>query len=327
MRTRRLNATGGSFVAFRVRVVFRLGLEIISKIECRAVVCPGAVVFKVLLSISLSFVLLCSPFSLPSFLKSYYSKGKGSVFRSHTHTRKGAAKHRTADFAERHGYIKGVVTDIIHDPGRGAPLAKVTFRNTRRYAHQKELFVAAEGTYTGQFIYAGKKAQLVVGNIMPVSAMPEGSIICNVESKLGDRGVLAKASGEYCILISHNLETGFSRIKLPSGAKKTIPSGCRATVGQISGGGRCDKPLLKAGTAYHKYRVKRNSWPKVRGVAMNPVEHPHGGGNHQHIGHSSTVRGDAPAGKKVGLIAARRTGRLRGVAGILAAKAKEGGKD
>jgi len=272
-------------------------------------------------------VLCVSPSFSLSLSYSKHSKGKGSVFRSHTHTRKGAAKHRTADFAERHGYIKGVVTDIIHDPGRGAPLAKVTFRNTRRFAHQKELFVAAEGTYTGQFIYAGKKAQLVVGNIMPVSAMPEGSIICNVESKLGDRGVLAKASGEYCILISHNLETGFSRIKLPSGAKKTIPSGCRATVGQVSGGGRCDKPLLKAGTAYHKYRVKRNSWPKVRGVAMNPVEHPHGGGNHQHIGHSSTVRGDAPAGKKVGLIAARRTGRLRGVAGILAAKAKEGGKD
>jgi len=272
-------------------------------------------------------VLCVSPSFSLSLSHSKHSKGKGSVFRSHTHTRKGAAKHRTADFAERHGYIKGVVTDIIHDPGRGAPLAKVTFRNTRRFAHQKELFVAAEGTYTGQFIYAGKKAQLVVGNIMPVSAMPEGSIICNVESKLGDRGTLAKASGEYCILIPHNLETGFSRIKLPSGAKKTIPSGCRATVGQVSGGGRCDKPLLKAGTAYHKYRVKRNSWPKVRGVAMNPVEHPHGGGNHQHIGHSSTVRGDAPAGKKVGLIAARRTGRLRGVAGILAAKAKEGGKD
>ena len=98
----------------------------------------------------------------------------------------------------------------------------MTFRNSKRYQHQKELFVAAEGTYTGQFLYAGKKAQLVVGNILPVGNMPEGSIICNVEAKLGDRGVLAKASGEYCILISHNPDTGFSRIKLPSGSKKTI---------------------------------------------------------------------------------------------------------
>jgi ribosomal protein L2 len=74
-------------------------------------------------------------------------------------------------------------------------------------------------------------------------------------AKLGDRGVLAKASGEYCILISHNPDTGFSRIKLPSGSKKTIPSGCRGTVGQIAGGGRCDKPMLKAGANYHKFKV------------------------------------------------------------------------
>lgn len=118
-----------------------------------------------------------------------------------------------------------------------------------------------------------------------------------------------------------------------------------------------DKPLLKAGRAYYKYKAKKNCWPKVRGVAMNvsilfsvfklvkkiieilnryayqsfsffilfywifwwilfyflqPVEHPHGGGNHQHIGKASTVRRDTSAGRKVGLIAARRTGRLRG---------------
>ncbi|CAA2961996.1 60S ribosomal L8 [Olea europaea subsp. europaea] len=110
-------------------------------------------------------------------------------------------------------------------------------------------------------------------------------------------------------------------IKLPSGAKKIVPSGCRAMIGQVAGGGRTEKPLLKAGNAYHKFRVKRNSWPKVRGVAMNPVEHPHGGGNHQHIGHASTVRRDAPPGQKVGLIAARRTGRLRGQAAATASKA------
>ena len=73
-----------------------------------------------------------------------------------------------------------------------------------------------------------------------------------------------------------------------------------------------DKPILKAGRAYHKYKVKRNCWPKVRGVAMNPVEHPHGGGNHQHIGKASTVARGKSAGRKVGLIAARRTGRIRG---------------
>lgn len=83
-------------------------------------------------------------------------------------------------------------------------------------------------------------------------------------------------------------------------------------VGLVAGGGRIDKPILKAGRAYFKYRAKRHSWPRVRGVAMNPVDHPFGGGNHQHIGKASTVRRDTSAGRKVGLIAARRTGRLRG---------------
>jgi len=102
---------------------------------------------------------------------------------------------------------------------------------------------------------------------------------------------------------------------------QTLPSTCRALVGVVAGGGRIDKPLLKAGRAYHKYKVKRNCWPKVRGVAMNPVEHPHGGGNHQHIGKPSTVKRNTPAGRKVGLIAARRTGRLRG------GKSSRGNKD
>merc|ERR1712113_665077 len=107
--------------------------------------------------------------------------------------------------------------------------------------------------------------------------------------------------------------------RLPSGMKKEISAFCRGTVGLVAGGGRHNKPMLKAGRAFHKYKAKRNSWPRVRGVAMNPVDHPHGGGNHQHIGHASTVKRDAPAGQKVGLIAARRTGRLRGK-GALAKK-------
>lgn len=148
-------------------------------------------------------------------------------------------------------------------------------------------------------IYAGKKAQLAIGNIKPVGELPEGTIVCNLEAKQGDRGTLARASGDFALIVSHNLETGFTRVKLPSGSRKVIPSTCRGMVGQVAGGGRTEKPLLTAGKAYHKYKAKRNSWPKVRGVAMNPVEHPHGGGNHQHIGHASTVKRDSPPGKKV----------------------------
>ncbi|KAG6514160.1 hypothetical protein ZIOFF_024501 [Zingiber officinale] len=293
-------------------------------------------------------------------------KGAGSVFKSHTHHRKGPARFRSLDYGERNGYLKGVVTEVIHDPGRGAPLARVTFRHPFRFKLQKELFIAAEGMYTGQFVYCGRKATLMVGNVLPLRSIPEGAVVCNVEHHVGDRGVLARASGDYAIVISHNPDNGTSRlscapsssdpfplqpfyvnecyhpqaiflgwflvamflptlindrIKLPSGAKKIVPSNCRAMIGQVAGGGRTEKPLLKAGNAYHKFRVKRNCWPKVRGVAMNPVEHPHGGGNHQHIGHASTVRRDAPPGQKVGLIAARRTGRLRGQAAATASKA------
>ncbi|KAL1450131.1 hypothetical protein WDU94_002582 [Cyamophila willieti] len=239
-------------------------------------------------------------------------KGAGSVFRSHNKHRKGAPKLRSLDFSERHGYLKGVVRDIIHDPGRGAPLAIVHFRNPYKFKTNKELFIAPEGMYTGQFVYCGKKATLQIGNVMPVGGMPEGTIVCNLEEKTGDRGRLARASGNYATVIAHNPDTKRTRVKLPSGAKKVIPSANRAMVGIVAGGGRIDKPILKAGRAHYKYKAKRNCWPKVRGVAMNPVEHPHGGGNHQHIGKASTVKRGASAGKKVGLIAARRTGRIRG---------------
>jgi len=239
-------------------------------------------------------------------------KGAGTVFKSHNKHRKGAPKLRAIDYAERNGYIKGVIKELIHDPGRGAPLAVVVFRDPYKYKLRKELFVACEGMYTGQFVYCGRKATLQIGNVLPVGIMPEGTIVCNVEEKSGDRGKLARTSGNYCTVIGHNTDTKKTRVKLPSGAKKVISSVNRAMVGIIAGGGRIDKPILKAGRAYHKYKAKRNSWPKVRGVAMNPVEHPHGGGNHQHIGKASTVRRDAPSGRKVGLIAARRTGRIRG---------------
>jgi len=239
-------------------------------------------------------------------------KGRGSVFKSHSKHRKGAAKLRVYDFGERIGYTKGVVKSILHDPGRGAPLARVVFRHPYKFKQMEETFIAVEGLYTGQFVYCGKRAKLTVGNVLPVKTMPEGAIISNIEHRPGDRGKYARASGNYATVVSHDSDKNVTRIRLPSGAKKAIQSDCRAQVGVIAGGGRIDKPMLKAGRAYHKYKAKRNSWPHVRGVAMNPVEHPHGGGNHQHIGHPSTVRHDCSAGQKVGLIGARRTGRQRG---------------
>jgi len=239
-------------------------------------------------------------------------RGKGSIFISRKRLKIAPSKLPPASYGQRNGYVKGVITEIKHDPGRGAPLLTLSARNAIYYKKDKFHFVAPEGVSTGQYVYLGKKATLAIGNVLPLSELPEGTIVCNVEEKPGDRGRFARASGEYCTVIGHNEETGKTKLRLPSGSKKVIASECRAVVGIVAGGGRLDKPMLKAGRASHKWAVKRNNWPIVRGVARNPVEHPHGGGNHQHIGHASTVRQDAPAGKKVGLIGARRTGRHRG---------------
>merc|ERR1711981_601992 len=207
-------------------------------------------------------------------------KGRGSIFKSHNKDRKGAAKLRVLDYGERYGFVKGVVKDIIHDSGRGAPLIKANFHNARTYKLDKELYPAVEGSYTGQ---------LIVGNTLPLQSMPEGTIISNLEVRPGDRGCIARCSGDYCTIIAHDVEKSRTKVRLPSGAKKWVQHSCRATVGIVAGGGRMDKPMLNAGRAFHKYRVKRNSWPKVRGCAMNPVEPPHGGGNHQHVGHPTTM--------------------------------------
>merc|ERR1719463_721038 len=176
----------------------------------------------------------------------------------------------------------------------------------------KELWSSVEGVHTGQFVYCGAKAQLTVGNCMPLNKMPEGTIVAMVEEKASDRGRLARTSGASCIIVGHSDDMKKTRIRLPSGSRKTVNSMCRAVVGITAGGGRTDKPVLKAGNNFHKFRVKRNSWPKVRGCAMNPVEHPHGGGNHQHVGHPTTAGRHNVPGQKVGLIAARRTGLLKG---------------
>jgi large subunit ribosomal protein L8e len=103
---------------------------------------------------------------------------------------------------------------------------------------------ANEGMYTGQFIYAGKNAALTVGNILPLASVPEGTVVTNVEEKLGDGGALGRTSGNYVTVIGHNPDEGKTRVKLPSGAKKVVKSSVRGMVGIVAGGGRTDKPML-----------------------------------------------------------------------------------
>lgn len=142
------------------------------------------------------------------------------------------------------GYLRGVVKKIVHESGRGCPLALVQFRDPYKYKLNTETMIANEGMYTGQFIYAGKTAALTVGNILPVGQCPEGTVLTSCELKVGDRGCLGRTSGNYVTVIGHNPDDSKTRIKLPSGAKKVVDSRCRGMIGIAAGGGRIDKPLL-----------------------------------------------------------------------------------
>lgn len=229
--------------------------------------------------------------------------GRGtSVFKSPSHLRIGAAKYPQLDPAIS---LKGRVVELIHDPGRWVPLAKIVLENGVEF-----LAPAVEGMYVGQIVQLGPQASISNGNILPVGSIPEGTQVANVELRPGDGGRLVRSSGAYALVVGR--AGGKTIIRLPSGRAKEGLNSCRAMIGVIAGGGRIEKPLLKAGASYYKWRVKARKWPRVRGVAMNAVSHPHGGGGHQSVSFPSTVSRNAPPGAKVGHIAARRAGRRKG---------------
>ena len=161
----------------------------------------------------------------------------------------------------------------------------------------------------GQELAFGDNVSLRPGNVTKLSEIPEGTPICNVESRPGDGGKFARSGGNSAVL-----ETRMGdkvRIRLPSGSLKDLPASCRATIGVLGGHGRTDKPLMKAGAAHYRAKARGKLYPTVSGVAMNPVDHPHGGGNHQAVHGPNSVSRNAPPGQKVGNIAPRRTGRGR----------------
>ncbi len=200
--------------------------------------------------------------------------------------------------------LRGRVVELVHDPGRWVPLAKIVLENGVEF-----YTVAAEGMYVGQVVKVGPDAEPTNGNILPLGKIPEGTQVFNIEIRPGDGGKLARAPGSYAIIVGR---TGNKTIvQLPSGKVKELPNDARATIGIPAGGGRLEKPLLKAGNSYHKWKVKAHKWPRVRGVAMNAVSHPHGGGSHQSPSFPTTVAREAPPGQKVGHIAARQTGRKK----------------
>ncbi|MCE4621273.1 MAG: 50S ribosomal protein L2 [Desulfurococcales archaeon] len=227
--------------------------------------------------------------------------GKGSpTFRSPGHIHVGPAKYPPLS----NETYKGRVVELIHDPGRYVPLARVVLETGQEF-----LMPAAEGMYVGQIIEIGSDAAPEPGNILPAGKVPEGTMVYNIEIVPGDGGKLARQAGSYALIVGKG--GGKVRVRLPSGKEKEIPEAARVTIGIPAGAGRIEKPLMKAGFAYHKWKVKARKWPRVRGVAMNAASHPFGGGSHQHKGRPSTVARETPPGRKVGHIAARRTGRRK----------------
>jgi large subunit ribosomal protein L2 len=198
--------------------------------------------------------------------------------------------------------ISGEIVDIEHDPARSAPLADVEFEDGDR-----RLILAPEGVTVGETIQVGVSAEIKPGNTLPIGEIPEGVLICNVESSPGDGGKFARATGVSAQLMTHDRNVAV--IQLPSGEVKRLNPDCRATIGVVAGGGRTEKPFVKAGNKHHKMKARGTKYPRVRGVAMNAIDHPFGGGGRQHPGKPKSVSRDAPPGRKVGDIASKRTGR------------------
>ncbi|MDA0877643.1 MAG: 50S ribosomal protein L2 [archaeon] len=205
----------------------------------------------------------------------------------------------------RENGIVGEVTELIHSPVHTAPLARLRLPDGAT-----TLVVATEGVAVGSTIAIGDNVSLRPGNITTLSKIPEGTAVNNLELRPGDGGKIARSGGNSAIV--EGMVGDKVRVRLPSGSLKLLPATCRATIGVLAGHGRSDMPLRTAGAAYYKAKARGKLYPHVSGVAMNPVDHPHGGGNHQAVhGPNSVARGTSP-GAKVGLIAPSRTGRGRG---------------
>ena len=227
-------------------------------------------------------------------------RGRGSpTFRAPSHRYKADLTHKKN---EEEDTISGEIVGIEHDPARSAPLADVEFEDGDR-----RLVLAPEGITVGDTLQVGVSAEIKPGNTMPLAEIPEGVPICNVESQVGDGGKFARASGVSAQLMSHDRDVAV--VQLPSGEVRRLPPACRATIGVVAGGGRTEKPFVKAGNKHHKMKARGTKYPRVRGVAMNAVDHPFGGGGRQHPGKPKSISRNAPPGRKVGDISSRKTGR------------------
>jgi large subunit ribosomal protein L2 len=226
------------------------------------------------------------------------SRGKGGpVYRAPSHRYKAALRHVESGNAT----IRATVTEIEHDPARHAPLARVRLENGAR-----AYVLVTEGIGVGDTLSWGPDGEVRNGNTLPLQAIPTGTFICNIEAQPNDGGKFVRSGGVQAVVVDKS--EGRVGVQMPSGRTKWFNGRCRATVGIVAGGGRGEKPFVKAGNKHHKMRNSATNWPRVRGVAMNVIDHPFGGGGHQHAGRPKTIARGTPPGRAVGHMAARRTG-------------------
>jgi large subunit ribosomal protein L2 len=215
-------------------------------------------------------------------------RGSGTGrYRSPSHRHHGAIVHPSPQLSAR-----GTVEAIVPSPGRTAPVAEVRLPDGQRLR-----ILASAGLATGDTV-SFQDGPVDRGAVLPLGRIPDGTLVSNLEVKPFDGGRLVRTAGTSALVTAH--AAGVVTVQLPSGHFKQFLENCRAQVGAVGGGGRRERPVIKAGKKVWGARSVARAPFKVRGVAMNPVNHPFGGGAHQHVGRPSTVSKGTWPGAKVG---------------------------
>jgi len=216
--------------------------------------------------------------------------GRNNHGRITAHHRGGGHKRRLrlVDFKRRKFNVAGTVERLEYDPNRSAFIALIKYTDG-----ELAYIIAPQRLKAGDEVMSGDRVDIKPGNAMPLANMPVGTIVHNVELKKGRGGQLARSAGTYAQLVGK--DAGYAQLKLSSGELRLVPAECLATVGAVSNPDNQNTVVGKAG---------RTRWlghrPVVRGVAMNPVDHPHGGGEGKTSGgrHPVTPWGKPTKGKK-----------------------------
>ena len=187
-------------------------------------------------------------------------------------------KYRVIDFKRNKDNIPAKVASIEYDPNRSAYIALLNYVDG-----EKRYILAPIGLAVGDMVESGENAEIKVGNTLPLTKIPVGSVIHNIEFNPGKGGKIARSAGISAQFMA--LENGYATLRMPSGEMRKVPEACRATIGQV---GNIEHEITKDGKAGVKRH--RGVRPHVRGSAMNPVDHPHGGGEGRApIGHAGPM--------------------------------------